>query len=145
VLGLSFLFYEAQRSGKLPAGNRIKWRSDSGLTDRAPDGRDVTGDDIITAPVDSKDVTLYVALHRCLPACISRGNHLLLLSSQSWLDAWLATVELTNGALPAVNSSSMSGSTARHLLPDSGRGSVCQDSKVVDISPVFRAPMSKIN
>jgi hypothetical protein len=43
VLGLSFKFYEAQRSGKLPANNRIKWRGDSGLTDRAPDGRDVTG------------------------------------------------------------------------------------------------------
>lgn len=43
VLGLSMLFYEAQRSGKLPANNRIKWRGDSGLNDRAPDGRDVTG------------------------------------------------------------------------------------------------------
>jgi hypothetical protein len=43
VLGLSLKFYEAQRSGKLPANNRIKWRGDSGLTDRAPDGRDVTG------------------------------------------------------------------------------------------------------
>jgi endoglucanase len=43
VLGLSFLFYEAQRSGKLPANNRIKWRGDSGLNQKAPDGRDVTG------------------------------------------------------------------------------------------------------
>jgi hypothetical protein len=43
VLGLSLQFYEAQRSGKLPANNRIKWRGDSGLTDAAPDGRDVTG------------------------------------------------------------------------------------------------------
>jgi hypothetical protein len=43
VLGLSFLFYEAQRSGKLPPTNRIAWRGDSGLDHRAPDGRDVTG------------------------------------------------------------------------------------------------------
>lgn len=43
VLGLSLMFYEAQRSGKLPSNNRIKWRGDSGLTDRAADGRDVTG------------------------------------------------------------------------------------------------------
>jgi hypothetical protein len=43
VLGLSFLFYEAQRSGALGPKNRIKWRGDSGLTDRAPDGRDVSG------------------------------------------------------------------------------------------------------
>lgn len=43
VLGLSFLFYEAQRSGKLPANNRISWRGDSGLDHKGPDGRDVTG------------------------------------------------------------------------------------------------------
>jgi hypothetical protein len=40
---LSFLFYEAQRSGKLPANNRISWRGDSGLDHKGPDGRDVTG------------------------------------------------------------------------------------------------------
>ena len=43
ALGLSFLFYEAQRSGKLPENNRIKWRGDSGMDHKAPDGRDVTG------------------------------------------------------------------------------------------------------
>jgi hypothetical protein len=43
ALGLSFLFYEAQRSGKLPANNRISWRGDSGLDHKGPDGRDVTG------------------------------------------------------------------------------------------------------
>lgn len=42
VLDLSFLFYEAQRSGKLPTTNRIKWRGDSGV-DHAYNGRDVTG------------------------------------------------------------------------------------------------------
>lgn len=31
VMGLSLLFYEAQRSGKLPANNRIPWRGDSAL------------------------------------------------------------------------------------------------------------------
>jgi hypothetical protein len=34
VLGLSFMFYEAQRSGDLPANNRIKWRGDSGLDNK---------------------------------------------------------------------------------------------------------------
>lgn len=43
MLGLSFLFYEAQRSGKMPENNRVKWRGDSGLDHKAPDGRDVTG------------------------------------------------------------------------------------------------------
>ena len=43
MLGLSWKFYEAQRSGKLPANNSIPWRGDSALGDKAPDGADVTG------------------------------------------------------------------------------------------------------
>lgn len=43
VLKLSWLFYEAQRSGKLPSTNRIDWRGDSALDDKAPDGSDVSG------------------------------------------------------------------------------------------------------
>lgn len=39
----SFLFYEAQRSGKLPATNRISWRGDSALKDGADVGHDLTG------------------------------------------------------------------------------------------------------
>ena len=33
VLRKSLLFYEAQRSGPLPADNRIDWRGDSALED----------------------------------------------------------------------------------------------------------------
>lgn len=43
MLGLSWKFYEAQRSGKLPSDNRIAWRGDSALEDKAPDGADVSG------------------------------------------------------------------------------------------------------
>eukprot|EP00884_Botryococcus_braunii_P022001 jgi/Botrbrau1/8485/Bobra.0237s0100.1 len=43
VLGDSYLFYEAQRSGALPADNRIVWRGDSGLLDRAPDNTPLVG------------------------------------------------------------------------------------------------------
>ena len=43
VLGLSWLFYEGQRSGKLPSNNRVPWRGDSALTDQAPDGSDLSG------------------------------------------------------------------------------------------------------
>ena len=43
VLEKSILFYEAQRSGKLPAGNRIPWRGDSALNDRGSNGEDLTG------------------------------------------------------------------------------------------------------
>ena len=43
ALQKSLYFYEAQRSGDLPASNRINWRGDSGLTDGADVGRDLTG------------------------------------------------------------------------------------------------------
>jgi hypothetical protein len=43
VLELSLLFYEAQRSGKLPADNRVSWRGDSALGDRGQNGEDLTG------------------------------------------------------------------------------------------------------
>ena len=39
----SILFYEAQRSGYLPAGNRISWRGDSALADGQDNGLDLTG------------------------------------------------------------------------------------------------------
>ncbi|KAK3104208.1 hypothetical protein FSP39_025314 [Pinctada imbricata] len=43
VLGKSILFYEAQRSGKLPATNRVHWRADSALNDKGLNGEDLTG------------------------------------------------------------------------------------------------------
>jgi hypothetical protein len=43
VLHASLLFYEAQRSGKLPADNRIHWRGDSMLDDKGSAGEDLSG------------------------------------------------------------------------------------------------------
>ncbi|XP_045112944.1 endoglucanase A-like [Portunus trituberculatus] len=43
VLCMSFLFYEAERSGKLPADMRVNWRGDSALEDGADVGHDLTG------------------------------------------------------------------------------------------------------
>ena len=43
ALQKSLFFYEAQRSGPLPASNRVNWRGDSGLTDGADVGRNLTG------------------------------------------------------------------------------------------------------
>ena len=43
VLHASLLFYEAQRAGKLPGGNRIPWRGDSMLMDKGENGEDLTG------------------------------------------------------------------------------------------------------
>ncbi|MFD1178988.1 glycoside hydrolase family 9 protein [Paenibacillus puldeungensis] len=43
ALQKSIYFYEAQRSGDLPANNRVEWRGDSGLQDGADVGHDLTG------------------------------------------------------------------------------------------------------
>ena len=43
ALQKSLFFYEAQRSGDLPANNRVNWRGDSGLQDGADVGKDLTG------------------------------------------------------------------------------------------------------
>jgi endoglucanase len=43
ALQKSLFFYEAQRSGALPTTKRINWRGDSGLSDGADVGRDLTG------------------------------------------------------------------------------------------------------
>ncbi|KAF5280194.1 hypothetical protein FQA39_LY18111 [Lamprigera yunnana] len=43
ALRLSLLFYEAQRSGRLPVDNRIPWRGDSALDDKGELGQDLTG------------------------------------------------------------------------------------------------------
>ena len=40
---MSMLFYEAQRSGKLPATQRVTWRKDSALNDKGANGEDLTG------------------------------------------------------------------------------------------------------
>ncbi|CAI0431898.1 unnamed protein product [Linum tenue] len=43
ALRKSILFFEGQRSGKLPPDQRVKWRRDSALRDGSTVGRDLTG------------------------------------------------------------------------------------------------------
>ncbi|XP_045614940.1 LOW QUALITY PROTEIN: uncharacterized protein [Procambarus clarkii] len=43
VLCMSYVFYEAQRSGKLPADQRVTWRGDSALDDGSDVGHDLSG------------------------------------------------------------------------------------------------------
>ncbi|XP_056174488.1 endoglucanase isoform X2 [Syzygium oleosum] len=43
VLGKAILFFEGQRSGKLPAGQRVKWRGDSALSDGRPENVNLVG------------------------------------------------------------------------------------------------------
>ncbi|KAG0285543.1 hypothetical protein BGZ96_010212 [Linnemannia gamsii] len=43
LLDATLLFYEAQRSGRLPSDQRVKWRNDSALLDGKDAGIDLTG------------------------------------------------------------------------------------------------------
>lgn len=43
LLGNLLYFYEAQRSGHLPATNRVSWRNDSALNDGSDVGLDLSG------------------------------------------------------------------------------------------------------
>ncbi|KAF9923308.1 hypothetical protein FBU30_006629 [Linnemannia zychae] len=43
LLDATLLFYEAQRSGRLPSDQRVKWRNDSALLDGRDAGIDLTG------------------------------------------------------------------------------------------------------
>lgn len=43
ALSKSIMFYEAQRSGKLPNDQRVNWRADSGLHDGSTNGVDLVG------------------------------------------------------------------------------------------------------
>ncbi|GAE90720.1 endo-1,4-beta-xylanase A precursor [Acetivibrio straminisolvens JCM 21531] len=43
ALQKAIMFYEFQRSGKLPENKRNNWRGDSGLNDGADNGLDLTG------------------------------------------------------------------------------------------------------
>src|SRR3982751_6543922 len=43
ALQKSLFFYEAQRSGDLPATNHVNWRGDSGMNDGSDVGKDLTG------------------------------------------------------------------------------------------------------
>ena len=43
ALRKSIMFYDAQRSGKLPANNPIKWRGNSAMGDKGNNGEDLTG------------------------------------------------------------------------------------------------------
>ena len=43
ALRKSIMFYDAQRSGKLPANNPIKWRGNSAMGDEGNNREDLTG------------------------------------------------------------------------------------------------------
>ncbi|KAK6177430.1 hypothetical protein SNE40_015534 [Patella caerulea] len=78
-LANSILFYDAQRSGKLPANNPIKWRGDSALKDGSDVGVDLSG-----GWYDAGD-------HVKFGLPMAATAHLLLWSYIQWPDAYSST------------------------------------------------------
>ncbi|XP_077288531.1 endoglucanase E-4-like isoform X2 [Arctopsyche grandis] len=70
ALRMSLLFYEAQRSGKLPEDNRIPWRGDSALEDRGLNGEDLTG-----GYYDAGDYVKFVWTQAAASTMIAWGIH----------------------------------------------------------------------
>lgn len=57
----SLTFFDAQKSGHLPASNPIPWRGDSALNDTAPDGSSLVGGYYIDGGMAS---AIHVELHQ---------------------------------------------------------------------------------
>ncbi|XP_020616929.1 uncharacterized protein LOC110054900 [Orbicella faveolata] len=91
VLKLSILFYEAQRSGKLPKNNRVPWRKDSALKDGKQIGVDLTGGwydagDYVKFgfPMASSVTVLAWGLLKYKKAYIAAGQYGHMLNSIEW-------------------------------------------------------------
>jgi len=109
VVGASFLFYEAQRSGRLPAGGgRVPWRGDSGLRDRAPNGAPLVGGyydagdlNKFTFPLAFTLSTLALGLVELGGAYAAAGETDNALAALRWGCDWLVAAHYEPGALVA--------------------------------------------
>lgn len=68
ALEKSFLFLEAQRSGKLPPNQRVKWRGDSGLSDGSSAG-------VCSLPLSSSPFLLLIINSPCSSLASSSSPH----------------------------------------------------------------------
>jgi endoglucanase len=109
VAGASFLFYEAQRAGKLPArGNRVPWRGDSSLRDAAPNGAPLVrgyydaGDlNKFTFPLAFTLSTLALGAVELQEAYGASGERDNALAALRWGADWLVAAHYEPGALVA--------------------------------------------
>ncbi|CAL1530776.1 unnamed protein product [Lymnaea stagnalis] len=75
ALGKSILFYDAQRSGKLPANNPIHWRGDSAVNDCVPGGWYDAGDHVkFGLPMASTSTLLLWSLIRFKDGYVKAGQ-----------------------------------------------------------------------
>lgn len=93
ALQKSIWFYEAQRSGPLPANNRVSWRGDSGLQDGADVGKDLTGgwydagDHVkFGLPMASSATLLAWSVYEYQEAYEDSGQHAAILDNLRWVN-----------------------------------------------------------
>ncbi|XP_056022414.1 uncharacterized protein LOC125673704 isoform X2 [Ostrea edulis] len=82
ALTLSILFFDAQRSGVLPANNPIPWRKDSAVSDHGDNGEDLTG-----GWYDAGD-------HVKFNLPMASSAHVLSWGLERWKDAYQSTGQL---------------------------------------------------
>ncbi|KAF8066338.1 celD [Scenedesmus sp. PABB004] len=109
VLGASLLFYDAQRSGRLPAGNRVPWRGDSALADKSPNGQSIAGGwydagdaTRFTFPAAFTVSTLALGFLEFPEAFDGAGQTDHMLETLRWGADWLLKARYADGALVAV-------------------------------------------
>jgi endoglucanase len=94
ALGKSIMFYDAQRSGKLPTFNTIPWRGDSALNDCVPGGWYDAGDHVkFGLPFSSTLTVLGWSLHKFKDGYVRAGQLANAYDSIKWgydylLKAW---------------------------------------------------------
>lgn len=96
VIDLAFMFYEAQRVGKLPPKTRIPWRSDAFLHDKSPANTDISGgwldagDNVrFNFPMSWSAGVVAWSLHMFAPAYQKAGHYQKGLSNIRWVASYL--------------------------------------------------------
>jgi hypothetical protein len=101
ALEKSFLFLEAQRSGKLPPNQRVKWRGDSGLSDGSSAG-------VCSLPLSSSPFLLLIINSSCSSLPSSSSPHQFTMLACSSLPSSSSSHQLIIVVICVLSSSSSS-------------------------------------